>query len=260
MRLCLPQQVMSALREPPGATSVIYALLLHTDSTIRAKQLQILQTHVSPALLEQTKSLAEQIQKLGGNHRFALADFAMPALRRLDTFEYADFVQTTQELIECDNAIELFEYALLKMVKRRLRSSFEGPARVGMRFGSVKSVLPECALLLSALAHVGQENEQEARKAFAAGVEFLDAPGVSITFLKRSEWDLSQVDAALTRLARCPPAVERNILLACGKAVASDGHVNDREATLLRAIADSLDCPVPPFVDAMRMEELASET
>lgn len=87
-----------------------------------------------------------------------------------------------------------------------------------------------------------------------------DDLGDSIQFLSRSDWDLSKVDAALTRLAKCPPGVQRNILLACGKAVASDGHVTEREAALLRAIADSLDCPVPPFVDAMWMEELAAES
>lgn len=41
--------------------------------------------------------------------------------------------------------------------------------------------------------------------------------------------------------------------------VAADGHVTEREAELLRAITDSLDCPVPPFVEAIRTEELAHE-
>jgi uncharacterized tellurite resistance protein B-like protein len=69
---------------------------------------------------------------------------------------------------------------------------------------------------------------------------------------------LNKVDAALNRLAKCPPGVQRNILLACGKTVAADGQVTEREAELLRAIADALDCAMPPFVDAIRMEELAS--
>ncbi len=50
-----------------------------------------------------------------------------------------------------------------------------------------------------------------------------------------------------------------NILLACGKAVVADGQVTEREAELLRAIADSLDCPVPPFVEALRAEEIAQQ-
>ena len=115
-------------------------------------------------------------------------------------------------------------------------------------------------MVLSALAHVGQEDDETAaRTAFAQGRQFLDAPGDQIQFLPRKEWDLAGVDAALARLAKCPAGVQRNILLACGKTVAADGLVTEREAELLRAIADSLDCPMPPFVDAIRSEGLARE-
>jgi len=115
-------------------------------------------------------------------------------------------------------------------------------------------------VLLSALAHVGSDNDEAAaRKAFAKGVEFLDAQNISIQFLTRSEWDLSKVDAALTRLAGYHDPLKRNVLLACGKTVVSNGRVNEREAELLRAIADALGCPMPPFVETIRGEELVQE-
>jgi hypothetical protein len=107
---------------------------------------------------------------------------------------------------------------------------------------------------------MGQEYEPEAQTAFVKGRQFLDPPGDQIQFVPRSEWDLAGVDAALARLAKCPAGVQRNILLACGKTVAADNQVTEREAELLRAIADSLDCPMPPFVDAIRTEEMAQET
>jgi hypothetical protein len=125
----------------------------------------------------------------------------------------------------------------------------------------MRDVLPECALLLSALAHVGQEeDEPAARIAFTQGRQFLDPPGDQIQFVPRSEWDLAKVDAALARLAKCPTGVQMNILLACGKTVAADNQVTEREAELLRAIADSLDCAMPPFVEAIRNEEMVQET
>jgi hypothetical protein len=164
-----------------------------------------------------------------------------------------------QQLIECDGAIELFEYTLMKMVARQLRASFRGPETATIQYGRVQDVLPECALLLSALAQIGSENEAEARTAFAKGVEFLDVIDPQIQFLTRREWDLSKVDAALARLACRREPLKRNILMACGKTVAANGRATEREAELLRAIADSLDCPMPPFVEAIRMEDLAKE-
>ncbi|MGA2241517.1 MAG: M48 family metalloprotease [Verrucomicrobiota bacterium] len=260
MRFSIPPEVKQALRESAGAAGVIYSLLLSEDETVRAKQMEILRANLDPALLERTTKLASQIQVLGVKYKLMLAEFAVPALRQRSLDAYSAFNETVQRLIECDGAIELFEYALMKMVARQLRAYFEGPDLDQARYGRIQDVLPEYALLLSALAHVGQEgDEPAARKAFAQGQQSLDAPGDQIQFMPRKEWDLAGVDAALARLAKCPASVQRNVLLACGKTVAADDQVTEREAELLRAIADSLDCPMPPFVDAIRSEEMAQE-
>jgi Zn-dependent protease with chaperone function len=257
MRFNLPPEVNQALREPAGAASVIYVLVLSEDEAVRGRQMEILRAN---GMSERTAALALPIQALSVKFKLALAEFAVPALRQHSLNEYINFNKTVQKLVECDGAIELFEYALMKMVARQLRAYFEGPDLDRARYGRVQDVLPECALLFSALAHVGQEDDEPAaRAAFAQGQQFLDAPGAQIQFMPRKEWDLAGVDAALARLAKCPASVQRNILLACGKTVATDGHVTEREAELLRAIADSLDCPMPPFVDAIRNEEMSQE-
>ena len=60
--------------------------------------------------------------------------------------------------------------------------------------------------------------------------------------------ELSQADAALNRLAQAVPQIKKNVLDACAQTVAADGVIQEMEAELLRAIADTLDCPMPPFV------------
>ena len=257
MRLNLPAKITQALREPAGGASVIYALLLSADAATRGQQLQILARQTTPAMVEKVSKLAPQIEALGDNYKFILAEFAVPTLRRLEPGAYDVFDQTMQQLIECDGVVELFEYVLMKMVARRLDATFDVSDAEEIPYGHVTDVLPECAVLLSALAHLGEEDEAKARADFAKGREFLNAPADAVRFLTRSEWDLTRVDAALTRLAKCPLAVQRNVLLACGKTVAADGYVTPREAELLRAIADSLNSPMPPFVDAIWMEEVA---
>ena len=260
LRLNLPADVKLALRNPAGAAAVIYSLLLSDDEALRDRQMQLLQASLAPDLFAQTASLAPQISALGGRYKLTLAEFAVPALRENNQSDHDAFHQTMSQLVESDGSIDLFEYALMKMVARQLRVYFNGPEPVRTIYGKVADVLPECALLLSALAHIGAENETEARTAFANGAAFLDLPtSTPPQFMPRTEWDLSKVDAALTRLACCPDAAIRNLLMACGKTVVADEQVTAREAELLRAIADSLDCPMPPFVEAIRGEALAKE-
>ena len=258
LRLCLSDKFTTALRNPEGAMAVVYALLLSPDDATQGQQFQILQLQAGSSIRKQTADLLAEIQNLGDRIKLPLIDLALPALRNLEPRQYDQFTSVVQQLIECDRAIELFEYTLQRILFRHLRPYFDGETKSSTRYGSVKNVLPECATLLSALAHVGQDDEADARAAFAKGQEFLDAPGAQIQFLTRSEWDLGKVDAALARLAQSPPAVQCTLLLACGKTVAADNHVTEREAELLRAIADSLDCPLPPFVEALRNEKLTS--
>ncbi len=63
------------------------------------------------------------------------------------------------------------------------------------------------------------------------------------------------MDAALERLSQSVPQIKKNLLGACAQTVAADGVIQQGEAELLRAIADALDCPVPPFVQS---EEVAA--
>jgi len=171
-------------------------------------------------------------------------------LRRLDLWQYLQFVETVRDLIEYDRAIDLFEYALQKILFRHLRPYFE--RMPGPRAGHlpVASLGEECSVLLSALAHVGQE-DAAALPAFQRGAGFLDATQGAVRLLEGEARSLANVDAALDRLTQASAAAKRNILLACAQTVAADGQVQVREAELLRAIADALDCPIPPFVEAI---------
>ena len=59
---------------------------------------------------------------------------------------------------------------------------------------------------------------------------------------------MTQIDAALNRLAQAAPIIKKNLLEACIHTVGADGVILEAEAELLRAVADTLDCPMPPFV------------
>jgi hypothetical protein len=60
--------------------------------------------------------------------------------------------------------------------------------------------------------------------------------------------DLAQIDKALDRLTQAAPAIKRRVLEACARVVEVDGELSLREAEILRAVADALDCPMPPVL------------
>jgi uncharacterized tellurite resistance protein B-like protein len=68
--------------------------------------------------------------------------------------------------------------------------------------------------------------------------------------LPREQCGVTQIDEALDRLAQAVPIIKKNLLEACIHTVGADGVIQESEAELLRAVADTLDCPMPPFVAA----------
>jgi uncharacterized tellurite resistance protein B-like protein len=44
------------------------------------------------------------------------------------------------------------------------------------------------------------------------------------------------------------PQIKKNLIEACVHVIGADGVIQENEAELLRAVADTLDCPIPPFL------------
>jgi len=59
------------------------------------------------------------------------------------------------------------------------------------------------------------------------------------------------LDHVLRRLAQASPGIKKRVLHACAYAVAADNLIQAEEAELLRAIAETLDCPIPPFIQGV---------
>ena len=75
------------------------------------------------------------------------------------------------------------------------------------------------------------------------------AAQAAIPFVPQDQCDLPQINTALERLNLAAPQIKKNLLNACAETIAADGVIHEPEAELIRAIADGLDCPLPPFVE-----------
>lgn len=246
LRSKLPESLTAAAREPMSAVALIYALIMGKDLDLRARQLEQLQKQAAPGISQETQRLFADVLNLDSRARLPLAALAMTALRRLSAPQYGEFAKNLKFIIESDNQIELFEYTLQKIVLRQLEPNFKPVSRVVTQFYVLKPLVPDCVVLLSALAYAGQADTAQAAAAFRKGAALLNVPDLQL--LPPEECGLDKVDASLARLNQGVPAVKKLVLGACAETVAADGVIEENEAELLRAIADTLDCPIPPVI------------
>ncbi len=248
LRDALPDNLRAAAREPLDATALIYALLLSQDDTLRATQLDGLAGRAPRGVAEKTAALYPDAAQTAAHARLPLINLALPALRELEGSQFSQFSKTLEWLIDSDGEVGLFEFVVQKIVLRHLDSHFNGVRKPVVQYYTLKPLVPDCAVVLSALAYVGSNDPGEIEKAFATGVPFLRAPENSgLGLLPAVQCGIEQIDAALNRLALAVPNIKKNLLEGCAQVVGADGVIQEAEAELLRAVADTLDCPMPPL-------------
>jgi Zn-dependent protease with chaperone function len=248
LRNSLPESMKATARQPFDAVALIYALLLSEDETLRATQIKELARRANPTIYGKTVALFPEVAPIAARTRLPLVNLALPALRQLRSDEFAQFSQTLQWLIESDRQIDLFEFVLQKIIRRHLESHFNKTRPPTAQYYSIKPLVPDCSVVLTALANVSSGDPAEVEKAFRAGAPYLRSPDGDSRLLPREACGLTEIDAALNRLALAVPQIKKNLIDACVYVVGADGVIQEREAELLRAIADTLDCPIPPFV------------
>ncbi|MCC6819390.1 MAG: M48 family metallopeptidase [Verrucomicrobia subdivision 3 bacterium] len=248
LRESLPESVRAAARDPQRATALLYALLLSEDAATRATQLAELAPRTTPAIHDQTVALWPEVLPLAQRARLPVVNLALPALRQMRADEFQKFSATLAWLIESDEQIVLFEYVLQKIIQRQIVPHFTRARPAATQFYTLKPLAPDCAVLLSALAHTGQTEPAEIFKAFQNGVPYVRATGMTLTLLSRDACGLAEIGSALDRLAQAVPQIKKNLLEACARVVGADGVIQESEAELLRGIAETLDCPIPPFL------------
>lgn len=247
----IPEKLRFAAHEPLDATALIYALLLSFDEDLRTQQLKELSRRVSSGVSETTTKLWPDVAAIAGRVRLPLVNLALPALRQLRPDEIQQFETTLQWLIESDGHLGIFEFALQKIVRRHLAFQFGDAPLTSLQYRTIDPLLRDCSIVLSALARVSSNNAAEIEKAYSAGAHHLRTKTAEPQLLSSAACKLEHLDIALDHLALAAPQVKKTLLKACVEVVCADQLIQEREAELLRAIAETLGCPIPPFVEKL---------
>jgi Zn-dependent protease with chaperone function len=234
-----------------GAQALIFGLLLAQTDQPKESEIDFLRKHVGEAGLKAALQWHEEVCGLHSARKIALIEIAVSTLRSLSYAEYQRFISMTQWLIASDGQMNMFEFMLERVLTRHLGGHFERTGFQKIRYRAFDKLLDEANLLVSALADLGANEARDADAAHAAATEVW--PG---TFRREAIKSLDQLKESLARFDQASPLVKRQLLVACGKAAAKDGRITSHEAELLRAIADSIGCPVPPFGKGITEDEI----
>jgi len=236
----IPARLREATRDPATAQVLVYGLLLSGDKAARDQQHALVAQHAGQVSADELAGLRPALSVVDPAARLPLLQLALPALRALDPAALDRFAETLDELVHADGRVTPFEYAVQKMLLSQLRLA-RVPARK-LAFDSFDAVQNEIAVVLSAFATL---SSQDTAAAFAAGAAQLPLLAGRLALLPPDACGLEQVDTALDKLAVSSLPIKKRLLVATAHVIAQDGTVTVEEGEMYRALAATLELPMP---------------
>ena len=246
----LPEAVRAAAHDTHDACALVFALLLDPkDGPVQKKQLGQVDKLFGEQMAKATLKLSADLASLDPRAKLPVADLAVGSLRRMAKDQFERFTKLLESLAAADEKIDLFEFSLSKLVIRHLEPHFLKQQKKTARYYSLKKLSHECSVLISSLACTAGSNDETIQTAYAAGASHLDA--TRLTQLPDVDCGLQELDQALVTLDGVSINLKRKLIEAAAATVSADGYLQIQEAELLRAISDSLGCPMPPLAIAL---------
>lgn len=241
----IPDPVLELLRTPDGARLVIYGLVIGgTPRAFEADCLRIVSEQDDPALGERLGARLPELRRLGPPLRLPCLDIALPALRALEPARKEVFLAVLALLVAVDDRQTLPEYLLLTLMRRHLAADAGKVTRV--RHRAYRHVAEPLNVVFALLCRVGCAGDAE-REALQR--RLLTSFGIPAhePLVSPATVTTRRLDDALRELAALAPLLKRPFIDACVDSVKHDGRIQLVEVELVRAIAEMLDCPVPPL-------------
>ena len=237
----IPILLKEAAQEPFSARGLVFGLLLDRNREMRNQQLVLLSEQLPAADIHNLNEIITTAADIDASLRLPLIELCLSALKQLSTNQQQAFISCLNVLISADNKVSLMEWAIYRIV---LHNTLIQNKHVRNR--NLQDMQTEVQLLLSLLAYAGARSEEDASLAFAQAQAILNFS--TITLLPRTSIKLADADKALEQLNLTKPLQKPQLLKALSQCILHDGEVTITEAELFRAIADSLDCPIPPLI------------
>ncbi|PIE43590.1 MAG: hypothetical protein CSA50_04575 [Gammaproteobacteria bacterium] len=236
----VPGQIRQSLRTPAGAKYSIEFLILLGQNTANP---------VSQQEVALNQQVSDWLREIPPELRFPVVELCLPVLKSQPPTVKQAFLKKLLEDAKSDGEISLFEFLLLTFLNRHLRQ--QSDAAVAVRYRSLNAVRPELTILVWLLVKASSPDANEQSKLFSRAGNilwgYLEEPDTT-QLTKIKNVSIQTLNTALTKIQHLSPLLKRPVLETCVDIVIADQKVNYREYEILRVLADTLDCPLPPLI------------
>jgi Zn-dependent protease with chaperone function len=237
----IPNDMLDAAHQSSQVTAIVYALVFPplADET---PVLDIIAQRESEKMAERVAHFAGTLRSLGPRIRLPLIDICMPALKKFSLAQRVGFLNTVRSIVHADRKVELFEFAIQAVLEKNL--FYDTPGSGTKTVKSFEPVTKELAFLISMMSYVGGSSVRISKRIFTEQVKSFRLDQPRMTAIRKI--DEKRLYKALSRLNRLTMLLKKQVIWSCIGCILWDEKVEVAEVELLRAICETLECPMPP--------------
>ena len=240
----IPSSIKQHIYTLDGARAFIYGLLIDpvvTNDTY-FKQWSYLEKNISQDSFECLELMYDDIRQLSPALRLPLIEIALPQLRSMLKIDYLRLMDNLEWLIDADGKRDLFEWSVERIVGHYLKVQFYGADYEVIKYHSMNAVKEQLEIILSVLfQHFVEPNQQLLVLNRTKSVIGID----DIEILNTDLLSHGAFCEAVDKLYVLSPKLKEKVLKAIVFMVTQDKVLSIEEQETLRALADSLGCPMP---------------
>ena len=251
----IPSEIIMAARDPFGARCVAFALLCSGDKSMRSEQMNLIGRDEGAASLEVTQRLLLKVDTLQLVFRLPVMEMIQASLSELSPQQYKRFRATVIQLVRLDNKTSLFEFVvrhhLLMHLDRRfavtrpVRIRYESTAKLGKQIEMMLSAFATASISGSVLEHAEEPDPEQVLASYRLAMQVAGFGEAAESEAELRAWEVEQLEDCMRHLHRASHAVRKQFLHAAAVLITYDHEITIAESEFFRAVAESLDCPVP---------------
>lgn len=240
----IPEPLLLASRETMTAYALVLGLLMDKELLKNMSEQDKLLKGIDKEICKQLRKILSMLIPLNIKYRLPLIELAIPSLKSLSQSQLEQFEQHMLLIIKHDNRVEFWEWALHWIITQSLNK----PIVVKPRYDNFTLIENECAILLSATVYTASSRNEVGKEAYNAAANEI---GISIELVEKNKINSSDLLNALAKVRELKPLVKPRFLKALSLAAQHDGVIEPEEIEFIRAIAEGIDCPMPPLIDKL---------
>ncbi len=238
----IPASLLIAGREPITACALVFGLMMDKSLLRNMAQQDKLLKGMDREIYKQFRNLVSELLPLDIKYRLPLIELAIPTLKRLSEDQYEEFNDCLLRIVQYDNRIDFWEWALYRIISLSLNK----PELAKEMYDDFNKLEFESAVLLSAMIYSSEQDNDMGKQAYAKASAEL---GISYNMLDREEISNKSLLQGIRKMNHLKPLVKPKLLKALALAAQHDSKLQVEEIEFIRAISVAIDCPMPPLLD-----------